>query len=322
MDRKNIDVVCAGLCVVNFPVFPVDESIFTQDVNPVSPITLLPGGDAANQAVVLSNMGFKTAILSRRGNDDFGNIMLQLLNRYGNHIELEGIVVDSKMATSVSAMMIRPNGQRCFCVHKGAIYNFCIDDIDLSILSGSKVVSIGGVYGLPSFDGPGAAAFFRVARENGLITVADTKADMYRIGLEGIRDMLEQTDYFFPSYDEAAAVSGETSPEKIVKVFLDAGVRHAGIKLGARGIYARDRETEFYLPALPADVVDTTGAGDNFISGLIAGLIRGWDFRTCCLFGSAAAALCVTTMGPMTAVKSFDQVAQFLESCRGKDPSL
>lgn len=322
MDKTNIDVVCAGLCVVNFPIFPADESIFTRDVNPVSPITLLPGGDAANQAVVLSKMGFKTAILSRRGDDDFGKILLQLLYRYGNHIELEGIVVDAEMATSVSAMMIRPNGQRCFCVHKGAIFNFCFEDIDLSILSRAKVASIGGVYGLPSFDGPGAAAFFRVARENGLITVADTKVDMYRIGLKGILEMLEQTDYFFPSYDEATAISGETSPEKIAGIFLDAGARHVGIKLGSKGIYARDREGEFYLPALPADVVDTTGAGDNFMSGLIAGLIRGWDFRACCLFGSAAAALCVTTLGPMMAIKSFDQVIQFLESCREQDPAL
>jgi sugar/nucleoside kinase (ribokinase family) len=322
MDKPNIDVICAGLCVVNFPIFPVDESIFNQDVSPVSPIVLLPGGDAANQAVVLSQMGFKTAIFSRRGDDDFGKILLQLLDRYGSNIKLDGIVVDSEMATSVSAMMIRPNGQRNFCVHKGAIYNFRFQDIDLSILSGAKVASIGGVYGLPSFDGPGAAAFFRAAREKGLITVADTKADMYRIGLKGIETMLEQTDYFFPSYDEAAAISGEKSPEKIAGIFLDAGVRHVGIKLGARGIYARDREKDFYLPALPADVVDTTGAGDNFMSGLIAGLIRGWDFRNCCLFGSAAAALCVTTIGPMTAVKSFDQVKQFLESCIKQDPKL
>jgi sugar/nucleoside kinase (ribokinase family) len=318
MNRTKVDVVCAGLCVVNFPIFPVDESIFTRDVNLVSPITLMPGGDAANQAVVLSKLGLKTAILSRRGDDAFGGILLQLLNNCGGNIELGGITTDPKMATSVSAMMIRPDGQRCFCVHKGAMYNFCFKDIDLSILSGAKVASIGGVCGLPSFDGSGAAAFFRAAREEGLITVADTKADMYGIGLGGIREMLKQTDYFFPSYDEAAVISGEKSPEKIAEIFLDLGVRYAGIKLGARGIYARNGEEEFYLPALPAEVVDTTGAGDNFMSGLIAGLIRGWDFRTCCLFGSAAAALCVTMVGPVTAVESFDQVKQFLESCRGQ----
>jgi sugar/nucleoside kinase (ribokinase family) len=322
MNSPEFDVLCAGLCVVNFPIFPVDESIFTQDVNPVSPITLLPGGDAANQAVVLSKMGFKTAIFSRRGDDDFGKIMLKLLKNYGNGIVLDGIRTDPKKATGVSAMMIQPNGQRSFCSHKGALFDFCLDDIDLTLLARTKVASIGGVYGLPSFDGAGAAAFFRAARERKVVTVADTKFDLMGIGLDGIREMLKFTDYFFPSYDEAKAISGETEPEKMAGVFLDAGVSHAGIKLGAKGIYVRDRETEFYLPALPAEVVDTTGAGDNFMSGLIAGLVRGWDIRQCCLFGSAAAALCVTKVGPMTAIKSFDQVTMFLEHCRSIDPAL
>jgi sugar/nucleoside kinase (ribokinase family) len=76
------------------------------------------------------------------------------------------------------------------------------------------------------------------------------------------------------------------------------------------------------MPAFPAEVVDTTGAGDNFMSGLIAGLVKGWDFRTCCLFGSAAAALCVTKIGPMTAVESYEQVYEFMETCRRNDPAL
>ncbi|MDR3201463.1 MAG: carbohydrate kinase family protein [Spirochaetales bacterium] len=314
MGTGDVDVICAGLNVVNFPIFPVDETLFTRDINPVEPVILLPGGDAANQAVVLSKLGFKTALCSRRGDDDFGKIMLDLLKSYGNGINLDGIVVDPEKATSISAMMIRANGQRHFCVHKGAMFNFCFDDIDTGLISRAKVVSIGGVFALPSFDGAGAAAFFRKAREQGVITVADTKYDTYKIGLDGIRPMLKYTDYFFPSYDEATAISGETEPEKIAKVFLNAGAVHTGIKLGPKGIYFLDSEREFYMPALPADVVDTTGAGDNFMSGFIAGLVRGWDIHQCCLFGSAAAALCVTKVGPMTAVESFEQVERFLKT--------
>jgi sugar/nucleoside kinase (ribokinase family) len=95
--------------------------------------------------------------------------------------------------------------------------------------------------------------------------------------------------------------------------FLDAGAGHVGIKLGAEGIYFRDAAQEFALPAFPAKVLDTTGAGDNFMSGFIAGLVKGWDVRRCCLFGSAAAALCVAKVGPMTAIESFRQVEEFLK---------
>ena len=322
MAAKNIDVMCAGLSVVNFPIFPVDESIFSHDITQVEPMTLLPGGDAANQAVVISKLGFKVALFTRRGNDDFGSMMLQLLGQYGKGIDLDGIAVDSEKATSTSAMLIRKNGQRHFCAHKGAMYNFNLSDIDLSLLSRVKAVSIGGVFGLPSFDGKGAAALFKAAREKGVITVADTKYDTYRIGLKGILEMLPFTDYFFPSYEEASAISGESEPEKIADIFLDAGVVHAGVKLGAKGIYVKDREGEFYMPALPVEVVDTTGAGDNFMAGLIAGLLKGWSFRKACLFGSAAAAINVTQIGPMLAVKSFAQVEDFMNTCLKNDAAL
>jgi sugar/nucleoside kinase (ribokinase family) len=315
-----IDVICAGLCVVNFPVFPVDEAVFTHDVNPVDPITLLPGGDAANQAVILSKLGIKTALFARRGDDDFGTILLDLLRKYGRGINLDGIRTDTEKATCVCAMLIRPNGHRHFCTHRGALANFCFEDIDTGLITGAKVASIGGVFALSSFDGTGAAAFFKTAREHGVITVADTKHDSYRIGLDGIRPMLRYTDFFFPSYDEAADVSGEKEPEEIAKVFLEAGAEHVGIKLGPKGIYFRDRRLEWYMPAFPAKVVDTTGAGDNFMSGFIAGLVRGWDIHHCCLFGSAAAALCVTRVGPVTAVESFDQVEGFMNAARTERP--
>lgn len=305
---SKVDVVCAGLNVVNFPVFPVDESIFTRDLTPVSPITLLPGGDAANQAIILSRLGFKTALLSRRGNDEFGDLMLELLRKHGRDIDLSGIVVDPVKATSVCAMMIKPDGHRHFCSHKGAIFDFCLDDIDLSILSGAKVASIGGMFGLPSFDGKGSQAFFKAAKEQGVITVADTKADLMGIGLAGIRDTLAYTDYFFPSYDEAAAISKETKPERMARVFLDAGAKNVGIKLGSKGCYMSNTHTDYYLPVIPSKVVDTTGAGDNFMSGFIAGLLQGWDVRGCCEFGTAAAALCVSQVGPTSAVKNFKQV--------------
>lgn len=311
---SKIDVVCVGLNVVNFPVFPVDESIFTRDLSPVSPITLLPGGDAANQAIILSRLGLKTALLSRRGNDDFGTIMLDLLRNHGRNIDLSGIVVDKVKATSVCAMMIKPDGQRHFCSHKGCIFDFCIEDIDLSILSRAKVASIGGMYGLPSFDGKGAAAFFKAAKEQDVITVADTKADMMGIGLAGILETLAYTDYFFPSFDEASAISGETEPEKIAQVFLNAGAKNVGIKLGSKGCYMRNAQTEFYLPVIPSKVVDTTGAGDNFMSGFITALLQGWDLRKCCQFGTATAALCVSQVGPTSAVKDFEQVKAVMDA--------
>jgi sugar/nucleoside kinase (ribokinase family) len=313
---KDFDVVCAGISVVNFPIYPVDEKLFSCDITQVNPIMLLPGGDAANQSIVLSRLGNKTALITQRGNDLFGTIMLELLHTFGRDIDLSKVAVDEKHATAVCAMMIKPNGQRHFCAYRGAINSFCLENIDLSVLKRTKIASIGGLMGLPSFDGAGSAKFFRTAKEYDVITVADTKVDLEGIGLKGILSTLQNTDYFFPSYDEASVISGEKNPEKIARVFLDAGVKHLGIKLGSDGCYFKDEQTEFYLPVIPNEVVDTTGAGDNFMSGFITGLVQGWDIRKCCQFASATGAICVGQVGPNDAVKNIDQVMNFMEGSK------
>ena len=310
---NSVDVVCAGLCVVNFPVFPVDETLFSRDLTSVGNMELLTGGDAANQAKIISRMGFKTAICSRRGRDRFGDILMQLFEEDAG-VSTDGIVVDPSEATSVCAMMIKPDGNRHFCSHKGCINNFCFEDINLEMLSSAKVASIGGVYGLPKFDGNGAAAFFEFAKTHGAVTVADTKFDQRKIGLKGIRGMLRHTDHFFPSYDEASAISGKTQPEDIADVLLEAGADFVGIKLGAKGCYIKSGTAGKYIPAIAGEVVDTTGAGDNFMSGFIAGLLKGWDIEKCCLFGTAAASLCVSQLEPTSAVRSFRQVKDRLEA--------
>ena len=307
-----IDVVCAGLSVINFLVHPVDENIFLRDVTLVSPITLLQGGDAANQAIVLSRLGNKVALCSRRGNDEFGSLMLNLLAKHGIDIEVSGIIVDPTQATSVCSVMVRADGQRNFCVHRGAINNFRIEDIDISILKRTRVASIGGMFQLPSFDGEGMAKFLKYAKAQGVITVADTKADLRNIGIEGVSESLKYLDYFFPSYDEATVLSGESEPEKMAQIFLDAGVVHAGIKLGENGCFMKDAWQEFYIPGMSVDVVDTTGAGDNFMAGFITGLLRGWDIRKCCEFATAVGAICVTQIGSNSAVMNFQQVENFM----------
>ena len=311
---KDIDVLCTGLALVNFPIHPADEGIFARDLTNVGPITTLTGGDAANQAIVLSRLGARVALASRRGDDVFGRVLAETLENAG--VDTSGVSVDPERATAVCAMMIKPDGQRHFCSHKGALAHFCFEDVDLKQLARARVASIGGLCAMRSFDGDGAARFCQTAKERDAVTVADTKGDRDGMRIEALRDLLPYTDYFFPSYDEASYISGETEPERIAAVFLRAGTKHVGIKLGGDGCFFTDGADTFSLPAFPKEVVDTTGAGDNFMAGFITGLLRGWDARDCCRFGLAAGAICVSRMGPVGAVKSFGQVMRYMSGCK------
>lgn len=312
MTGKRIDVLCAGLALVNFPIYPVDEHVFENDVNMVSPMTMLPGGDAANQAIVISRLGGRVALLSAVGGDSMGDLLLQMMRDRGRKLDVSHVAVEEGQTTGSAAMLIRPDGQRNFCINRGVLLEFGLKHIDMELLEQTKIVSIGGLMSLPGFDGKGTEEFFRRAKNAGAVTVADTKKDLWKIGLDGIRETLKYTDYFFPSLEEAQAVSRESTVENMAEVFRKCGASHVGIKLGAKGCYFRDRDQEFYLPAYRCEVMDTTGAGDNFMAGFITGLLHGWDMKTCCRFASAAGAICASAVGPNSAVTDMEQVKKFL----------
>jgi sugar/nucleoside kinase (ribokinase family) len=123
-------------------------------------------------------------------------------------------------------------------------------------------------------------------------------------------------DYFMPSYEEAVRLAGgETAPERIADAFLALGAKTAVIKLGKDGCYAKDSRTgaAFYAPTyLSVKPVDTTGAGDAFCAGFIAGLARGLPLEGCAALANAVGTFCVTAMGASTGVKGLGEVEAFM----------
>ncbi|MFM9194157.1 MAG: PfkB family carbohydrate kinase, partial [Planctomycetia bacterium] len=83
-----------------------------------------------------------------------------------------------------------------------------------------------------------------------------------------------------------------------------------GVKLGSRGTLLTTAEGGLLeIPCLPAPgpVIDTTGAGDSFLAGLLTGLLRGMPLREAGLLGAATAACCVTGLGATAGLRSFEE---------------
>ena len=83
-----------------------------------------------------------------------------------------------------------------------------------------------------------------------------------------IRPCYPYLDYFLPSIDQAVLISGLEDPWEIAGFFLDRGVRHVVIKLGAAGSFFRTRDCAFYCGTYDVPVVETTGAGDAYCAGV------------------------------------------------------
>lgn len=312
--NRQYDVLCIGLINMNMPVRPVDKGVFDRDVTMVDAIDIMPGGDAMNEAITLSRLGNRVGLVGKIGEDIFGQMLLEMTSRAG--VDTKYICKDKNASTSVCVMLVNQDGSRNFASHRGANCEFSLEDIDLSILKQTKIVNIGSIYALKKLDGEGVETILLEARKNGVITCADMMCDTYGKGFDTIKGALGKLDYFIPSYDEAAAVTGETRVEKIAEKLLDIGIKNVIIKLGAKGCFVSNDKQSFYEAPYEAEVVDTTGAGDNFVAGFLTGLNMNWELSRCIELANAVGSLAVGKVGSNGAVHSMDQVMEFMKNTR------
>ncbi len=305
------DVACVGMMAANLPVRPVSRAVFDVDVTLVEKMELTAGGDAMNEAIVLSRLGSRVLLCGKVGDDSFGRFLIETSRSAG--VDTAGVQVDPRVSTSTCVILINRDGSRNFLSHRHASEKLSLEDIDVSLATGARLLCIGSLLALPALDGAGAAALLEAARARGCTTAADTKHDTYGTGLKGIRDALRQVDYLLPSYEEARDLTGETDPARMSEALLDSGAGCVVVKLGDRGCYLRTRRAASLIGGFAAEVVDTTGAGDNFVAGFLTGVLRGWDPERCCRFANAVGAVSVTEVGSTSAVKSMDQVIEYME---------
>jgi ribokinase len=125
---------------------------------------------------------------------------------------------------------------------------------------------------------------------------------------EELEPILPHLDLFAPSRTEAAALTGQTDPVKMVAAFrgrMKTGL--IGIKLDAQGCYLDDGRRAVFVPSYKIAVVDTTGAGDTWFGGLLSGLCKGMSVEEAGKFANRAAADCCTALGASTGVMNFEQ---------------
>lgn len=307
---RDFDVICIGLAAANILIHPISKSFLDADVSLVNKMEIIPGGDAVNQAIILARLGRKVKLCGKIGADLFGRCLAGGLENNG--VDISTVIVDESENTSSCAVLVQANGNRNFLSYRGANESFSL--LEIPDVFNARIVSIGGLLALPLLNGGDLKGFLKTAKEKGCITAVDTKHDSYRIGWDGVKDGFDCIDYFLPSYDEAAYLSGETEPGRIAGFFLEAGVKNVVIKMGVNGSFLKSAVCEEAIPAISAQAVDTTGAGDNFVAGFLHGLLYGWDIKKCCEYANAVGAVSTTKLGATMAVESEVQVNDYLKN--------
>jgi len=310
------DVVNIGLALMDIPI-KLDAPVidFTEDLIPVSGVRMTPGGDAANVSVLLSQLGCRTALCAAVGDDAIGRAVTDMLTHAG--VDTSHIRQKPNAATALSVVMINNAGDRTFLYQKGGNEMLCRSDFDDTLLGKTRHINYGSFFLMPALDRGGITDIFRQAKNAGLTLSADTVQDRYGLGLEGIAEAVRCLDMFLPSYIEAKLMTGERDAKRMARRIADVtGEKYVVIKMGAEGCFVHEPTREYQVAPFPAEVVDTTGAGDSFVAGVIKAYLEGRPFEECIRYGSAAAALNIAHVGATHASVTAEAVDDFLRKAK------
>lgn len=299
-----MDVISLGIFVVDVIGRAIDQYPEKGGLVVFDELEMHSGGCANNTAIALAKLGIDVGAVGRIGSDKFGDFVLQTLD--DNQVDTRGIVRDAQTNTSVTFVTVASDGERSFLHYMGSNGIFSEADIDMDLIRGSKFLHVAGSFVMPNLDGEPTSRILRTAREAGVVTSLDTVWDTSGNWLKTLEPCLPHVDVFLPSIEEAKQLTGLDSPPNIARFLMDYGIQTVGLKMGKQGSYVRSGTEEFYVPAYEVDVVDTTGAGDAYVAGFLAGTVMGWDLKRTSELASAAGAACVTAIGTTAGIKDLE----------------
>ena len=314
-------IVSIGMMTCDTILAPVPDNILELDCAMIGAPVLACGGDAENTAIALAKLGAEVSLIGLIGNDANGRFLLSECAHFGVHTE--GIVTSRDVPTACSYAIVDMRGERHFLSEISAFHAFSIEHVNMEMVRGARVVYLGSAMAMHGMNHGGITKIFREAKKSGALTVMDAAMnDLERcddwMGL--LEDAFRVTDIFFPSLQEAEALTGSRDPERIAESFAGFGMKAFGVKLGSEGSFVTDFSENRRIPC-PAGlpVVDTSGAGDSFMAGLITGLEHGLGLFDSAAFGSAVASLNVGKKGATGGIPSFAEAAAFYHSWTGKE---
>ncbi|WP_440066139.1 carbohydrate kinase family protein [Streptosporangium sp. OZ121] len=286
-------VVTLGVHIVDVLARPVESIPAGQDTHLLEQIRVTAAGAAAATAVDLAALGVPVASVGAIGDDELGDLLVMMMKRRG--VDVTGVVRRPGEQTAASILPIRPDGGRPSFHVPGANLGLSTADVAREAVLGARVVHLGGMDVTWGLYDPAFYALLDEARAAGTIVTMDLLSNMPDL-MQGVRGFLPHVDYLLPNEEQALLMSGAGEGGDVEEAalsllaLLPEGPSAVLVTLGADGSLIADAEGLTRVPALDVPVVDTTGCGDAYCAGFVAGLVDGRDVAGAARLGTALAA--------------------------------
>ena len=254
------------------------------------------GGSAANTCAVAAGLGARVAFLGKVADDQLGAVFRHDITGAGVYYPTPPLA--GAAPTARCLIVVTPDAQRTMNTYLGACVGFEPADLDEAAIRDSRVVYLEGYL----FDPPQAQAAFRRAAElahQAGRQVALSLSDAFCVDRHraAFRDLVRShVDILFANETEICSLYEENEFENAASR-ASADVALAALTRSEAGsvILRGDERTE--VPAAPAHVIDTTGAGDAYAAGFLAAHAQGRPLAACGRLGSMAAAAVIEHFG-------------------------
>jgi sugar/nucleoside kinase (ribokinase family) len=311
-------VVALGAHILDVLGRPVEAIPPGQGSTRLTEIRATAAGTAAGTAVDLAKLGAQVLAIGALGDDLIGDVVTAAMARHG--VDTSGLARKPGVQTSATILPIRGNGERPALHVPGATPLLELADIDLDRVRASRALLVGAPDALGPLAGGGLAQVAAAARASGALVVTDVLYPGRPPDLARISGVLAETDWFVPNSDQLLALTGRPaeSTEAAIADILELGTGGVAVTMGAEGCLVawRGGGPPAALPALPVPVVDTTGCGDGFTAGMLAGLLLGAGPADAAWLGIACGSLVATGLGSDAGIESLGQVLDFLRRAR------
>jgi 5-dehydro-2-deoxygluconokinase len=307
-----LDVITMGRIGVDF--YPLEAGSIVE----VKLFEKFLGGSPTNVAVAAARLGETSAVISRTGDDAFGQFV---------HAALRGYGVDDRFVTEVPGFqtpvtfceLYPPDNFPLFFYRrpKAPDLEIYADELDVDAIASARLfwASVSGLSVEPSRSATMHALRSR-SRRHPTVLDLDYRPTFWPSkdeARECVRAALANATIAIGNQSEVEVAVDTADPDRAADRLLELGLSLAVVKLGPEGVLAKTRDDRVEVPPVVVEVVNGLGAGDGFGGAFCHGVLAGWTLLDTIRFANAAGAIVASRLSCSDAMPTTEEIERLLE---------
>ncbi|CAN8253374.1 unnamed protein product [Cochlearia groenlandica] len=288
-----------------------------------------PGGAPANVAVGVSRLGGSSAFIGKVGDDEFGRMLADILRL--NNVDNSGMRFDHNARTALAFVTLRADGEREFLFfrHPSADMLLSESELDKNLIQKAKIFHYGSISLIEEPCRSTQLAAMKIAKNSGSLLSYDPNLRLplwpsEEAARKEIMSIWDSADVIKVSEDEITFLTGGDDPyddEVVLQKLFHPNLKLLVVSEGPNGCRYYTKEFKGKVGGVKVKAVDTTGAGDAFVSGLLNSLASDLTIlkdekklREALFFANACGAITVTERGAIPAMPTMNAVQDLITS--------